>query len=227
MKRAINCSAVAVLLAIAGCETTKPAPPQQQVVDTFPATRSEAAMKMVDHTNTFNQDVAQMPGTSGGEHRRLLVGTLQELSIILHLANGKVESPEFTNRLAVIDNSANVASIASIPRARMEGVENESLQAAYQALAEISSRYLFDDDKLPPMVDAIGEKITTAAGTTGPMHDLDATDAFRAIQTVVQRVTDDMLARFTANAPADTTPSPAPVPAAPPTTTPATSPAPM
>jgi hypothetical protein len=30
----------------------------------------------------------------------------------------------------------------------------------------------------------------------GPMHDLDATECFRGIQAAVQRISDDMVARF-------------------------------
>jgi hypothetical protein len=214
---------------VVGCETPKPVPPPPPVVDTFPATRAEAAMQMVDHSKSFDQYVGQMPGGSGAEHRQLLVSSLTELSTILHLANGKIESPEFETRISVINSAAKTASIRSIPRARMEAVENQALQSAYQALIEIQTRYLFDDDQLPPMLDVVGEKMNTALGVIGPMHDLDATEAFRAIDAAVQRITNDMVARFTANGPVEETPAApvAPAPAPAPTTAPATAPAPM
>jgi hypothetical protein len=173
---------------------------------------------LVDHTNAFSQYIDEMPGTGGAEHRRLLVASLDELSKILRLANGSVESPEFINRIGVIDAAEKTASLPSIPRARMEAVENQALHSAYQALSEITTRYLFDDDQLPPLLDAVNDKVSTATGVIGPMHDLDATDAFGAIQAAVQRITDDMVARFTANGPVEQTP------ASPPATAPATMP---
>jgi hypothetical protein len=200
------------------------------VVDTFPATRAEAAMQMVDHLKMFDQYVGQMPGGSGAEHRQLLVSSLKELSTLLHLANGKVESPEFMTRLSVIDSSAKTASLPSVPRTRMEAVENEAIESAYQALLEIQTRYLHDDEQLPPLVQAVGDKMNAAMGIIGPMHDLDATEAFRAIQAAMHRITDDMIARFTANGPMEESPAapgapmPAPKPTPAPTTAPTTAP---
>ena len=46
------------------------------------------------------------------------------------------------------------------------------------------------------MIGAVIDKADTADGVMGPIHDLDATECFRAIQAAVQRISDDMVARF-------------------------------
>jgi hypothetical protein len=149
--------------------------------------------------------------------------------MILQLANGPDQSPQFANRILVIDTAAKTASIPSLPRSRMEAVENEAIQCAYKALVEIQTRYLFDDDQLPPLLDAVNQKADATSSSMGPIHDLDSTEAFRAIQAAVQRITADMAERF-GNGPAvDQTPAVAPAPVPAPTTAPAptSAPAPM
>jgi hypothetical protein len=49
---------------------------------------------------------------------------------------------------------------------------------------------------MPTLLQTLNEKIDTAAGSVGPMHDLDATNAFDAMQAVVDRMTADMAERY-------------------------------
>lgn len=219
MKHARTWTALLALTAgfLSGCQTApEPAPTPPATQSAVPDARGAATAMLVDHTRAFNQIVVQMPGGSGAAHRQLLVGALGELSTAIQLANGSTQSPEFANRIAVIDASAKTASIPSIPRARMEAVENEAIRAAYKALNEIASRYLFGDDQLPPMLDAVDKNTDVTVASMGPIHDQESTETFRAIQSVLQRITDDMVERFgTVSAGDTTTVLPAATPAAP------------
>jgi hypothetical protein len=78
----------------------------------------------------------------------------------------------------------------------MGAAENQALLAAAAAVGEINWRYLYDDDQLPPLIDALNTKVSAAEKTIGPMHDLDATETFMALQAVVDRVSADMSERF-------------------------------
>ncbi len=199
MNHAMKWTALLALTAgsLVGC-TPPPAktPPVPITRETVPHSRSAATALMVDHTDHFNALVAQMPGSTGAEHRKLLVGVLRELSSILQLANGAEQSPQFMNRIRVIDAAATTAGDQLIPRARMEAVENQAIHSTYAALGEIQTRFLYDDAQLPPMLDIIDQKAQVADGSIGPMHDLDGTEAFRAIQVMVQQITTDMVDRF-------------------------------
>jgi hypothetical protein len=192
-------TALFVLLAatLAGCKTSTPAPvaPAPAVME-VPESRSVATAQLVDHAKAFDDIVAQMPGNSGADHRKLLIGALGELSTLLKLANGPVQSPEFANRISVIDEAQKTVGIPSLPYERMTAVENDALHAAAKAFGEIDRRVLFDDDQLPAMIDNLTQKTDAAATVVGPMHDLSAAEAFQSAQLLVKRITDDMQARF-------------------------------
>lgn len=206
-----------------GCQppTPPPAPPPPATPNVVPVSRAESTAMMADHAKLFSQFVAEMPGDSGTAHRQLLVQSLGELSLVLQSANGPEMSPEFDNSIKVIDSSAKTAGDQTIPRARMEAVENEAIQSAAKAMDEIGTRYLYQDDQLPPMLDAVHQKVDSAVTVMGPMHDLDATEAFRAIEAAVQRMTADMEESF-GGPPAGEAPAVAPTPT--PATLPATMP---
>ena len=119
MKQTCTWIALAVLTAgsLLGCEHEQPKPPPPApVANPIPQSRQAATGVLTDHARKFSDYVAQMPGVGGGEHRRLLVGALTELSWVLRAANGAEESPEFANQIAVIDSAAQTASIPSLPR---------------------------------------------------------------------------------------------------------------
>jgi hypothetical protein len=202
MKHLIASTTLAALV-LAGCrETPKPivlppAPPSFSV----PANRAEASAALVDRNAHLIADIAQFPGNNAGEHLAILVPTLDDLSKALQLANGPVQSPEFANRIAVIDSAYATASLVDLPRSRMEAVENQALLATSAALQEIKTRYLYDDDQLPPMLDTVGGDVTAAAASVGPLHDTDATHAFRSIEIAIQRISDDMTERFNVGTP--------------------------
>jgi hypothetical protein len=217
--------ALAGLIAFSGCDSNapKPAPPAPTQSE-IPDSRAAATAQLAEHAKGFNDIVAQMPGHGGAEHRKLLVSALGEVSSILKLAIGPVQSPEFTNRLTVIDGAQQTATTPSLPYDRMIAVENDALQAAAKAFGEINRRALYDDDQLPTLITNLSEKSDAAAKVVGPMHDLSAAEAFQSMQLVVNRVADDMQVRFGSG---DQTGQPAPMapmtPAAP-AATPATTP---
>ena len=230
MKYGSRLAAIATLAAMItittgnGCKSPpppapKPAPPAFAV----PANRSQATADLVTRTNQFNFDVARFPGKNADEHQQVLAAVLANLSKILRLANGPVESPEFANGIKVIDAAQTTASKSLLGRSRMEAVENQALRAATGALNEIAQRNLFDDTQLPDLLNKLMTQVYAATLSMGPMHDLDATSAFTALQAVVQQTTNDMVDRFGPNASA-------PVPAAtvaPATTMPTSMPASM
>jgi hypothetical protein len=210
---------------LVGCATPAPKPvAAPPAVTEIPDSRTADTALLVDHAKAFNDIAAQMPGNGGADHRKLLITSLSELSTILKLTNGPVQSPEFANRIAVIDDAQKTVTIPSLPYDRMTAVENAALHAAVKAFEEIQRRVLFDDDQLPPMIENLTQKVDAAATVVGPMHDLSAAEAFQSMQILVKRVTDDMQLRFGNGeqppAPAPVTPT---VPATP-TTAPATMP---
>ena len=209
---------------------------QSQPSFTLPPTREAATSVLVTKLPKFDQDISMFPGTTGAEHRQALVTTLDDLNELLRLINGPDISPGFNNCLETITNAANAASNQSIPRARMEALENQALHATGNALSELSRRYLLDSDQLPGAVEAMNAKVASTAQSQGPMHDLDATDAFNAVAAVIHRMSDDLAAMMPEAPPAMPQPmapvpeSPTLVPAVPataPATQPSSAPAPM
>ena len=179
-----------------GCEQKvvyKPAPP---AAPSFPTSPADAAAALVTQTQQFDNDVESLPGASAEEHRQILSAILNELPRLLQLANGSKESPEFQNRLSVIDAAARTVAEPGIDRRRMEAVENQALQSAAPALAQITALHFFDDDQLPPLQQMLSDKVDAAAHSVGPVHDLDATNAFVAMQAVVDRINGDMSDMF-------------------------------
>jgi hypothetical protein len=227
-----------------GCKSAppppKPVPPPAPWK--APASRVESTAELAPVADQFDQQVAQLPGSDGTAHRIATVRVLQTLSRALQLVNGPNESPAFANRLGVVEASCATISDQTIPRGRMEAAENQALVAAVDALDEVSTKYLFDDDMLPALVKAAHEKVTAALASQGPMHDLDATAGFAAVQSLLREETNAFVERFgnadartrlgqqpavaaptTPETPAATT-APAPAtsaPATPPTTAPA------
>jgi hypothetical protein len=218
--------AAAVAFAAMGCQPTEKPRLQQSrpVVFQLPPSREAAAAVLQPLVKQFNDDCSAFPGTSGAEHRETLVIVLADLTKILGLINGPDQSPGFTTDLAIIDSSRKTADIQSIPRARMEAVENESLQATSAALNELATRYLLDKDQLPGLLDALTTKVAAAANVQGPMHDIDATEAFKAVQAVVQRMNDDLQSMVSTPTPTPEMPATPITPATMPATVPATMP---
>jgi hypothetical protein len=180
-----------------GCQPPpKPAPPAPVPSFSVPDSRAKATTALVTQTDQFDTDVERLPGVSAEEHRQILLALLDNLPKILRLANGPTESPDLQNRLSVIEGAKKTINDSGVDRRRMEAVENQALQAAAPALANIVSQYLYDDDQMPALLQTLNDKIDIAAGSVGPMHDLDATNAFTAMQAVVDRLTADMAERY-------------------------------
>ena len=222
MKHAGKRTAVLILVAgtFVGCEPP-PVPTFKPVaVSAAPApkTRTELTQALVQEDDQFASDVARLPGYSADEHRQALVMLLDSLPKILRYINGEDESPEFKNRIAVITAAKQAVNIEDVDRRRMEAAENQALQSASPAFRKLAASYLYDDKDLVPLLDALDSAISTAAGSVGPMHDLDATNAFVALQSVIDRFTSDLVERFLPEA----APAPTPDQTVTPPATPAT-----
>jgi hypothetical protein len=189
---------VAALIAGAGCTSApKPAPPPPPPAAwTPPATRAESTAQLEPVADQFGQQVAQMPGTDGTDHRERAADALGTLSRVLQLVNGPDESPSFANRLNVVKAARETIADPTIPRERLEAAENQALVAAVDALDEVSTRYLFDDEKLPDLVKTARDKVNAALQSQGPMHDVDASTAFTAVDALVRAETDAFIDRF-------------------------------
>lgn len=195
MKHASTRIAAALLIGwtMIGCEPDPEVKPKPHAVAApVKRTRGQDAASLVKAATDFDTDVAKLPGGSAEEHRQILTSLLDELAQIIQLGNGSGESPELHNQLAVIGGARKAIDDSSVDRRRMEAAENEALQAAGPALAGIVTRYWSEDDQLPPLLQAQTDKITAANGSIGPMHDLDAANAFTAMKAVVDRITANM-----------------------------------
>jgi hypothetical protein len=204
----------AVLIFVAGtfvgCEPPPVKPKPVPVPPPAPMTRTEMTRALAQEDADFGNDVARLPGISAEDHREALVMLLDRLPRILKLINGDDESPGYKNRVAVIKAARATVSSEGVERRRMEAVENQALQAVAPALAELAARYLYDDTELTGMLENLNVANSVAAGSVGPMHDLDATNAFVNAQAVIDRMTYDLVERFLPEAapPADQTVTP-------------------
>jgi hypothetical protein len=198
MKHAGKWSAVLLLVAgsLVGCETPPVKPKPMPVAAPVPQTRAEMTQALAQEDADFGTEVAKLPGFSAEDHRETLVMLLDRLPKMLKLINGENESPEFKNRIAVIEAAKATVSSETVERRRMEAVENQALQSAAPAFEELASRYLYDDKDLPPLLSNLDSAVSTAAKSVGPMHDLDAATAFVATQAVVDRFTYDLVEKF-------------------------------
>jgi hypothetical protein len=199
MKHVTQWSAVAVLLGgcLIGCEPVVKIQPKPPIAGfTVPASRADSTAVLAEDVGPFDADVLRLPGVTAEDHRQTLVLLLDRLPKMLELANGSEMSPEFSNGISVITAAHATISDASVERRRMEAVENQALQSAASACGEITTRYLWDDDQLPPLLQSLNNAVTVAADSVGTMHDLDATYAFEALQAVMGRIAFDMGERF-------------------------------
>jgi hypothetical protein len=231
MKHAIKwsaqCSIVTILLGgcLLGCETKVNIPHKQWTPDsTVSTSRVESTASLVTEVSPFDADIQRLPGTSAQEHRQVLVSLLDRLPRMLELANGSVESPQFSNSIWVIKSAHDTVNDPDVDRRRMEAAENQALHATASAGGEITSRYLWDDDQLPPLLQNLTDYVTVADQSVGPMHDLDASNAFVAVQAVTDRIAYDLNERFPAQA-VTVEPAPAIAPTPAPATAPASAPA--
>jgi hypothetical protein len=181
--------ALSIALLLAGCESApKARPAAPAAAPPAPVTRSDITRALIDQTNQFDANAELLPGSNAEAHRQILLPLLGELEQILKLGNGPDESPEFKNRLAVIEAARVTVSDPAVNRRRMEAVENQALQSAAPALAQIAARYLYDDDQLPALLQTLNDKNEIAATSVGPIHDVDAANAFAAMQAAVDRI---------------------------------------
>ncbi len=201
MTAKMNFTSAAIALAMtvgAGCRSaTKPSPPAPAPVAwKAPVTRADSTAELAPLADEFDQQVGQLPGDNGTDHRRLTLSMLDNLIRILELANGPDQSPAFANRIGVIKSSRDSLNDQTIPRPRMEASENQILVAAVDALDEVSTRFLFDDDKLPDLVKTAREKVSAALKSQGPIHDIDASAGFGAVRALVRAEADGFIERF-------------------------------
>ena len=189
--------AIALGGCLVGCETPVKIPPKPPIPGfTVPTSRADCSVALKADVGPFDADIQQLPGVTAEDHRMALLSLLNRLPRMLELANGSEMSPEFSNSISVITAAHATITDANVDRRRMEAVENQALQAAATACADIATRYLWDDDQLPPLLQNLNTTVTSAAGSVGPMHDLDATYAFDALQAVTDRIASDMSERF-------------------------------
>ena len=189
--------------AAAGCQAPpKPAPPPPPPPPamTVPQQRAADADAYRAALTRFDAPVAELPGHTQADHRRLAAAALSALTDALRLAYGTDPSPSFADDIAVLDAAARVVAIDGVPRTRMEASENQALHAAVAAAGEVATRVLFDDADLPPLVSAAGDRADAARVTQGPLHDGDVTDALRSLDVALHRVGDDLHDRFTPSA---------------------------
>jgi hypothetical protein len=158
-------------------------------------------MALKEQNSKLADSIAMLPGDNAEAHRRIMVDVLDNLPRALRLANGAVESPEFSNAIGTIESAHQTADVYHVPTSRLQAVENQALLAAAAALHEIRDRKMFDDDQLPAMLDNLNKDINKATNTIGPLHDVDVTHAFNTLENVLQRVTNDMNERFGAAGP--------------------------
>ena len=195
--------------AVVGCQAPPkpvPPPPPPPPAMTVPQQRAADADQYRNALARFDAPLAELPGHTQADHRRLAAAALSALTDALRLAYGTDPSPSFANHVAVVDAAAHAVAVDDVPRSRMEAAENQALHAAVAAAAEVATRVLFDDAELPPLVSAAGDRADAARVTQGPLHDGDVTDALRSLDVALHRVGDDLHDRFT--------PSAAPLPAA-------------
>jgi hypothetical protein len=210
------------LLICSGCRTAPPpAPPPPPKPWSEPPARTLQVRELADRNKQLQDQLAQLPGSSADEHRQIVAGIFDNFSKMVQLAQGTDMPPNFTNRLMVIIGAQEVLSDSSIPRERMEAVENDGTYAILSSLQQIIDAHLWDDQQLPPMLDDASVAVKQMEFTRGPMHDLDASTALKALGAVMQRVSDDLYEEFGQVPPAA---EPAVVPATVPATEAATAP---
>ena len=194
--KSIGCLAVAMLLAAGGCHKPPPPPPPPPPAVWHPPTnRADQLREMSQRVEEMNSALGDLPGSSTEDHRQRADDILKNLAKVLRLAEGNNASPEFENRLAVVEASEATLSHANLPRPQMEASENEAVRASIAALEQITGRYLGDDEKIPPMLDTAKGQLDSMYTIGGPMHDLVASDGLRAVGEVIKRVSSDLIER--------------------------------
>ena len=191
--------------AISGCRQPPPPPPPMAPPPPrmSPAQVKSADVKRLDDALArFDDNVERMPGHTQEDHRSAAAGALSALADALRAAHGTgTISPAYTSDLDIVTAAAATVAKPDVPRERMAAAENQAFHAATSALRTVSTRVLFDDAELPPLVDGSADKADAARQQLGPLHDADATDAFRAIQLTLHRVDADLRKRFAGGPP--------------------------
>ena len=192
-----------LMVGLAGCEppprrAVPPPPPPPPM--TVPQQRSADAAAVSSALSRYDADLARLPGHTEADHRAAAAAALTDLTAALRVAYGADPPPVFATDVSVVDAAAVTVGTAGVPRGRMEAAETQALHAAVDALGVIAMRVLFDDTDLPTLLDAAAAKADAARLSQGPLHDGDATDAFRAIGDCLHRVSADLNERF-ANGP--------------------------
>jgi hypothetical protein len=218
-----------VATAVAGCQPppTPPPPPPPPPPPMSPTqARAADVAHLRDVLQRYDLDLEPMPGHSGAEHRDAAAAALSQLATALELAYGPNPPPAFEDDLSVVRSAARTLALQSVPRSRMEGAETEAVHAAAAALGTLATRELFDDADLTPLVSAATDDADAARLSQGPLHDGDATAAFRSIQRALHRIADDLDERFPVPPPAVAVVPPAAMPGVTPATMPTTMPMP-
>lgn len=203
MIMASTSATTAALLAtslIVGGGCAKPPPPPKPVpppVWQAPTDRPAQARELVEITNAIEREINQLPGSSREEHRQVVSRLLKQLSRGLRLAQGQASSsPEFLNRIGVIDSSQAAIDDKQIEAARLEAAENEAVRSAVVVLDQIALKQLPDDERIKQLLQTTHGKLDAMYRTPGPMHDLVATDGFQFLSQVLRRVSDGLMERY-------------------------------
>src|ERR1700722_17247253 len=114
-----------------GCQPPKPPPPPPPVpVWQVPDERAAQVSELSERIESLNQSIAQLPGTSQGDHQRTAAEILDNLSKILRLAQGTSVTPEFMNRIQLVNDAQAVLAHTNMEPTRAEASENEAVRAA-------------------------------------------------------------------------------------------------
>src|SRR4051812_42959836 len=129
--KSIGLLAVAMLMMAGGCHKPPPPPPPPPPQVWHPPTdRPEQLQELSQRVDEFDSSLADLPGRTTEDHRKMVADALKNLSKILRLARGSDVSPQFTNRVAVVDSSQETLLHSDLARPTLEAAENEAVRAS-------------------------------------------------------------------------------------------------
>lgn len=189
--------AILALVVGDGCQPPKPPPPPPPPpVWQVPGDRSAQVSELTERIGILNQTIAQLPGKSQQEHQQIAAEVMDDLWKILRLAQGTTVTPEFMNRIQLVNDAQAVLSHMNMEPTRAEASENEAVRAALDILEPIAARDEPADTVLAGLFNQARVKLDGMYAVTGPMHDLAAKDGFEALSRLLSRMNDDLMGQF-------------------------------
>jgi hypothetical protein len=184
---------------VAGCQKPPPPkPPPPPIVWTVPDDRPDQVRDLSERVELYKSAVAELPGQTTREHQQSATAILDQLAKILRLAQGSNVTPEFANRISVVEKARNLTSL--------HPSENEAVRASIDILESIAARDAAADQDLAPLIAGARAKLEAMYTEDGPVHDVLANEAYDAIGRILTRLNDDLSAQF-GNMSADGTPT--------------------